>query len=71
MAPVIALLQFLFFGIKTELSLLPPMGIMLTGVAIATLTELKPSLLGLSIAFSGIFMTAIYQIVRNCNDSFM
>lgn len=38
--------------------------IMLIGVGIATMTELKPSLVGLITAFSGIFMTAIYQIVR-------
>ena len=65
MAPTIALLQWLLYNIKTELTLLPPMIIMLIGVGIATLTELKPSILGLSIAFSGIFMTAIYQIVSS------
>jgi len=63
-APTIALLQFLLYGIKTEFSLLPPMLFMFIGVAIATVTELKPSFIGLSIAFSGIFMTAIYQIVN-------
>ena len=68
-APTIALLQFLFYGIKTELNLLPPMGIMLIGVAIATLTELKPSILGLSVAFLGILMTAIYQIVSSCDKT--
>lgn len=65
MAPTIALLQFVLYGIKTELSLLPPMLIMFLGVAIATVTELKPSIIGLAIAFSGVLMTAIYQIVSH------
>ncbi len=63
MAPTIALLQWVIFGIKTEFSLLPPMLVMFLGVALATVSELKPSILGLSIAFSGVLMTAIYQIV--------
>lgn len=65
MAPVIALLQWLFFGIKTELALLPPMATMLLGVGLATISELKPSVLGLTIAFSGVLMTSIYQIVSS------
>lgn len=57
-------MQFLLYGIKTDFALIPPMAVMLVGVLIATLTELKTSFLGLSIAFSGIIMTAIYQIVQ-------
>lgn len=61
--PTIGLLQYLLYGIKSEGALIPPMVVMLVGVAIATLTESHMTLLGLAVAFGGIFMTAIYQIV--------
>jgi hypothetical protein len=61
--PTIALLQFLFFGIKTEHELMKTMLFMILGVGVATMTEMKLSIFGLLIAFSGVLMTAIYQIV--------
>lgn len=39
--------------------------VMLLGVGVATLTEVKLSLFGLAIAMSGVLMTAIYQIVSS------
>ena len=46
------------------MELIKTMLFMILGVGVATMTEMKLSLFGLLIAFSGVLMTAIYQIVR-------
>jgi solute carrier family 35 protein E3 len=61
--PVVAILQYLIFGIKTESVLMVPMVMIHVGVGLATVSEIKASWIGLLVAFGGVLTTAVYQIL--------
>jgi len=63
--PMVATLQYLVHGTRTNTALLPSMLFMLLGVGLATLSETKASWIGVCVALCSILATAIYQILVN------
>lgn len=62
--PIMALLQFTFYGKRFTRGILATLGLVCVGVCLATATEFTLTLVGFSIAFAACFVTAIYSIVR-------
>lgn len=62
--PIMALLQFAFYGKRFSLGILATLGVVCVGVCLATATEITLTLVGFSIALAACFVTAIYSIVR-------
>lgn len=62
--PIMASLQFAFYGKKFSRPILATLAIVCVGVCLATATEFTLTFVGFSIAFAACFVTAIYSIVR-------
>ena len=66
--PIMALLQFAFYGKRFTRGILATLGLVCVGVCLATATEFTLTLMGFSVAFAACFVTAIYSIVRRKYD---
>jgi solute carrier family 35, member E3 len=63
--PIMAILQFAFYGKKFSRAILTTLAVVCIGVCLATATEIKLTLVGFSVALAACFVTAIYCIVKN------
>lgn len=71
--PIMALLQFAFYGKRFTRGILATLGVVCVGVCLATATEFTLTFVGFSVALAACFVTAIYSIVRSskCEYSLM